>query len=819
MLSKLNKSSVLVFITLFLLFTAVVYAVKATPDQILEQITSNSEVLRYVEKSDDIEMDSNYVFAVNPDALTMLSEDGKTLVINEKEYTFEITYKDSQGNVINLSDYDGAFAYIEPGEGADLKNPMYVQYFMELPSSAEVTYSLVPTDPSEEIISVQGRLNVKEENGVLVPDSVVVDDMSKIGWGSALWGAITGDFDRLTKFLSEVLTAITIPWGDAFLHMVTTSVGGEVTIDRVVYNEMPKFSIEFFEKPTDVDQATDNNWHEISGKPLKNVLYKLVNDFYGFFRDIVIVVYLAILVFLGIKMILSSTAKNQSSYKGMFLAWVMGVCMLMFFPYVMKYCIEMNNALCAMISEEQSKNSTGDYDGRLDPSKSIYNFRQVAHTFGTDQFIMVMLGDTLDYINDTTEKEFAQTAAKQDVFGKNAMMKVRFLAAHKLDFPLTIVYFILIGELIAILIMYYKRVFMIAFLISIFPLVMLLYPLNKIGQIRFNCFGTWFKEFLVNVFVQSFHAATYAVIVTIGVNSYLKSENWLFMIICITFLFQGEKIIRAIFSAKSKMNTIGDMAAAGIMAMNITRGMTRFIPVIGKGKKSKDEMSSADKARDDRARMENEARVSRPAGTDTMGAASNLNAMNSGSTGSGSGTSSTDIKLGRGVPPTVVDRSKAMDNSLASKQKNSNVLKTVDNVGAVFSGLSQATGTAMGLTFGLAQNDSKKGLDTAVSGAISGMNAGKTIGDGGRAIARGVVGGVINVKAGRAMARSIRAGDMDDEIDFSGVENIADAELRVKREEAIRKAYAKVAKLKGYGLDNVAEIKLIKERVDRDKYM
>ena len=166
----------------------------------------------------------------------------------------------------------------------------------------------------------------------------------------------------------------------------------------------------------------------------------------------------------------------------------------------------------------------------------------------------------------------------------NAMLNIRYFAKRDWNLSLVIVYFILIGQLIALLILYYKRAFMIAFLIAIFPVVVAIYPLNRTGNVKINPFGVWFKEFMINVFVQSFHAVTYRVVVSVGIGSYTSSNNFLFMIICIFFLFQGEKIIRAIFNANSKAGTLGDMIMAGAFARKMVGGAKSLIPSGGGGK-------------------------------------------------------------------------------------------------------------------------------------------------------------------------------------------------------------------------------------------
>lgn len=798
--------SVFAFITLCSLFINVVFADEGTVEDVLNNIVDNSEVVVHKDIFNNVESRRQYVFETKSESVSNYFNKTKNVfVIDGVEYDFEISYTDAEGDKKKFSDYNRGFNYYE-------ETKAYGQNLKEAPINGKVTYSLVPRDPSYGTVSLDAEFKVNRNNGEIVPKEVIIENEDETNLWDVAVGLFKGDTTRLTRYITQSLCELSIPFGDSFLYMICSSIGESITIDRAVYNQVDKLSIDFFESG---DAGTTVK------APIKNVMSGVVNEFYGFFMRITILVYMAILVFIGLKMILTSTGQGKSSYKSLFLAWVMGVVMLAFFPYVMKYSIKLNNALCEWIRTEQAENSGGRAtDGKMSANSVPPPLFQAQKTFGDDSFIMMMLGHD-EGINGSEAdiKYFRESAIKNNPFGSNVMMEIRFLAGLYLDLPLTIVYFILIGELLAVLIIYYKRVFMVAFLISIFPIVMILYPLNKIGQVRINCFGVWFKEFLVNVFVQSFHAVTYTVIVTVGVNSYLTSKNWLFMIMCILFLFEGEKIIRAIFNAKSSMNTIGDMAAAGIMAMSITKNMTNFIPSFKNGKDSSDDESAADKAKQDRDKV----RAAHAAGTDTLGAAANLAAGAGADTGrvpsSSTGGTGVDgnVTLGRSPSTSTTNANQAMNKNIGDRatkgwlgKGSSMVTGALGTVGSV---AAQATGASVGLTFGMAQNDSKKGLDAAVAGAVSGMNMGKEVGEAGKGLLTGAAGRVSKAYAGAVVAREYLSGERDDEIDFSG----ADAMVEQGKQEAIRKAYARIARLKGAGLDNVAEIMLIKERLERDK--
>ena len=809
MKSKVSKFyGIFAFITLFLLFVNCVYAAEEA-DTVLSLLKENSSALIYETiGTDDAQTGHEYVMEIGAQSLGDYIE-GNSLLVDGEKCSLKITYEDSEGNKVNLSGTSGSIIYFEEEE-------IYIHYLATDPSNvSNITYSLIKEDGTV-LAEESGTLNVKRGADGNI-SSKVVSEFKRENILTAGWGLITGDFTRVGRMSMESLCSMSIPVGDAFLHMIGVSIGEPVTIDKAVFDEINKLDIDFFSGDT-----TTSTTETI---PLKNIMKGTVNTFYSFFRKIAFVIYMVILVYIGLKTLLSSTADKKSAYKGQFMAWVMGVAILVFFPYVMKYCIKLNSALCQWVGTVQQESTSGGLTGKVEDNSRLVELRDGPGLYGNDKFILMMLGS--GDLSDANAEAFRKTAMEGNKFGNNVMMEIRYMAAHNLDLPLAIVYFILIGELLAILIIYYKRVFMIGFLIAIFPLVVAIYPLNKIGDIRVNSFGVWFKEFLVNVFVQTFHAVTYTVVVTIGVNSYLSADNWLFMIMCVLFLFEGEKIIRAIFNVKSSMNTIGDMAAAGVMAMSITRNVTKMIPTFGKDKGGSDDEDANAKAKNDREK----ARAARNPGANTMGAASNLAAATGGAgvgvagsaggggtggsaagmasaAGAGGAAGEPEVQLGRETHDTSYSAlSKKVDDKASKSKVGKASSMTTKVVGGAFSGLAQVTGGTMGLTFGMAQQDSKHGMDAAVAGGVSGMNLGKEVGNLGKGIVGGITGKVANVYAGYAVANEFARGEHDEELDIS------EADMQAGRDEAIRQAYAKAARRRALLGNEVAEITFMREKL------
>ena len=163
------------------------------------------------------------------------------------------------------------------------------------------------------------------------------------------------------------------------------------------------------------------------------------------------------------------------------------------------------------------------------------------------------------------------------------MGQMRSLSGSTNRLVYAVVWLICIYEMIVILCLYYRRVIVMTILILIYPLVAATYPFDKLGDGKSQSISTWFKEFTVNLIVQVAHAVVYVVLVEAGKRLYIaNSNNWLFFLLAVLFLFPAERIIRSIFGLQG--NTIGNLKAnvgstiAGtVMAVNVGKNMARSI--------------------------------------------------------------------------------------------------------------------------------------------------------------------------------------------------------------------------------------------------
>lgn len=299
----------------------------------------------------------------------------------------------------------------------------------------------------------------------------------------------------------------------------------------------------------------------------------------------------------------------------------------------------------------------------------------------------------------------------------------------------------------------------------------------------------------MNVLVQTFHAITYVIIVDAGVNAYIKSENWLFMALCIAFLFQGEKILRAIFGIKSAAGTMGDLSAAGLagyaMAKSVAGGF--------KKKKNKDDDKDDEddeEEDDDEDKDENGTHGAQTHVPNThsqhqpdMGSSDNNNSV-AGNNSEPSQQQGQDISVAQ-----------KFVTGLANDKRNSISRRVMDGAAGFMGGF---TGGVMAGTYGLATGSGTKALTYAVAGGAGGKKLGKVLVK--------PIKGITNAYAGKRLKKAIMNGEYDNALAEAGYDLNS---LEASTADLIRQALAEqasAATLRGEEVGNQKFWKTIDKR-------
>lgn len=246
-------------------------------------------------------------------------------------------------------------------------------------------------------------------------------------------------------------------------------------------------------------------------KTYTSIAYQLqstIATWYNALRKIALVGLLSVLVYVGIRMVLSSSAGDKAKYKAMIKDWVVAICILFTLHYIMSITITVTNEI----------------SGIFNPGESDV----LLNTLRNEIF---------------SESDTTVTLAK------------------------TLMYTMLVWLTISFTVQYIKRVVYMAFYTLIAPLITLTYPLDKIKDGQAQAFTMWIREYVYTALTQVIHLVIYTVLV--GSALELVSKYPLYAIVVMFCIKKADGVIKKMFGF-DKSETVGAIgsAATGALIMN-----------------------------------------------------------------------------------------------------------------------------------------------------------------------------------------------------------------------------------------------------------
>lgn len=282
-------------------------------------------------------------------------------------------------------------------------------------------------------------------------------------------------------------------------------------------------------------------------------LREIISSWYQAFRNIAIVGLLIVLVYIGIRIMISSTSTDKAKYKENLQDWFIALCLVFFMHYLMSGILLVTESFTKLIDESISSNiyvdatqaEENDIGPTDDPMKQV-KFKTTIT--GYIRF-MTQLDDTGDCV------------------------------------AYSIMYFAMVIYTVMFTITYIKRFLYVAFFTMISPLVALTYPLDKIRDGKAQAFSMWFKEYTMNIIIQPVHLLLFTVF--IGSVMDLAASNPIYAIVTMGFMLPAEKFIKKLFGLDRAQTASGlGEIAGGALAM---KGASTLIgQLTGRGKKGQD---------------------------------------------------------------------------------------------------------------------------------------------------------------------------------------------------------------------------------------
>lgn len=286
-----------------------------------------------------------------------------------------------------------------------------------------------------------------------------------------------------------------------------------VTIYDILFNKVKLIDINFF----DIKDGDSS---------LVNQFRVSVAGWFYIMRTIAAGILLVILVYVGIRMAVSTVASDRAMYKRMLVDWAASLALIFILQYIIIFVLEVNNGIVNAI------NINGESGTLL--SAAITTLRQ------------------------------------KGWFGSGI---ISLVSAY--------IYIMLSWQTIGLFFSYFNRMLKLAFLIIISPLISLTYSIDKMGDGKAQALDAWLKEFVFTVLMQPFHCIIYMSLISAALNILIqKSQTWdnltetlgaaILACVCISFTKEAEKIVRKIFAFKddNKNTSLAAGVAAASMVLN-----------------------------------------------------------------------------------------------------------------------------------------------------------------------------------------------------------------------------------------------------------
>lgn len=349
---------------------------------------------------------------------------------------------------------------------------------------------------------------------------------------------------KMIQVLNENKPVSGVPQVDIAEEYIETATGKygipniKLTPAEIFAGNVSALDANFFKTEGDHNQELGG-----SEKSIVEQLRDTVATWYVALRNIAIVGLLSALLYIGIRIVISSSAGDKAKYKQFFVDWVVALCLIFFLHYIMAFTMTMSETVTDVLAGDRTN------QGRI---KEV-NIR-LTETDGT-----------------TTFKDAGTEVCFSSNFTGVARMKADYQGGT-LKIGYSILYIALTVYTVYFAFVYLKRLLMLAFFTMIAPLVALTYPLDKIRDGKAQAFNYWFKEYMFYALLQPMHMLLYTVFVSSALS--VAANNLLYAIVALAFIVPAEKIVKQMFGIKGNTeSTLGGFAGGALasQAFNMLR--------------------------------------------------------------------------------------------------------------------------------------------------------------------------------------------------------------------------------------------------------
>ena len=259
------------------------------------------------------------------------------------------------------------------------------------------------------------------------------------------------------------------------------------TLEELIFGKIPILDVNIF------------NTSDIEENSIAMTIRNAVATWYISARNISTVILAFVIVYIGIRLAISTVASDKANYKQMLINWITALIIIYFIHFVMIIVLNLNDTLVSMLSEVDRTSELPIYETIITRTKDL---------------------------------------------------------RWSVGIPAAIMYWVLVIYFLMFLWVYLKRLFTVLILIIVAPFVGTKYAIDSAGKgKKSKIFLTWLYEFTMNVLLQSVHALLYVVLMNVAIELALTSIFGIILaLIFINFILKADKIFMNIFNfGRSKL--------------------------------------------------------------------------------------------------------------------------------------------------------------------------------------------------------------------------------------------------------------------------
>lgn len=337
-----------------------------------------------------------------------------------------------------------------------------------------------------------------------------------------------------------------------------------VSPEKIFSNEVPLLDVNIINPNKEYKNPNDGS----EEKSVSQILQSTIASWYVALRNLAIVGLLSILVYIGIRMIISSTASDKAKYKQMIIDWIVALCLLFFMHYIMSFAITMVESITEVIKQSNQSIEVPIKVSDIEEKYKVGEYKDLLHKMEGENGGYVT--DLMGFARFKAQLNYAVEGRQEGVVAEGGRAQMAY----------TIIYFVLVIYTIMFLFIYIKRLMYIIFLTMIAPLVALTYPIDKLNDGQAQAFNMWLKEYIFNLLIQPLHLLIYNILLGSAMN--LATEYMIYPLVVLGFMLQAEKILRRFFGFE-KASTASSIASGALGGAAV---MTAINKLGGRTKKS-----------------------------------------------------------------------------------------------------------------------------------------------------------------------------------------------------------------------------------------